>query len=168
MNRFAHLGFLLGLVSLMASCSHYELGLPNKLPFTSVYVKPILNKSMAPQIKPIFSQVIRQTFAKSESVVVSKNENSADAILEIVIVDFSHSKSASNQSDTDLARTYLIEMVVECTLKSNSQVFMEKRRVTASINAYNDQGLVQAQQRNFPIISKALSEKIYNAVTSVW
>ena len=154
---------------LFTSCSSYHLGMDQELPFSSIYITPVVNNTQAPQTQALFSKVLRDQFVQEPSLVLVGSEQNAGAVLNVEISSYDRNMSAHDE-DTDLARSYQLKIVASCSLLDarSGQVYFRNRSLDIKTTAYNEDHISRAQNQNFPSILDALAKKIVEEVVGVW
>ena len=167
---------LIASVALMCGCSNYRLaGTPIKLPFRSVYVQPVKNFSYAPQATNLLTNAISDAISQTPELKTA-NVGDADAVLDVVFVDYSKLKYASKSTrnamgelDTALAAAYKVTATVECTLTMGGKVLFDKRKVSASIIIYpSNNDFLNSEYQNMPILMRELGGKIKDTIIGIW
>ncbi|MGF1482998.1 MAG: LPS assembly lipoprotein LptE [Opitutales bacterium] len=159
---------LAGLCLLLTGCAHYSLDRPGQLPFDTLYVEPVENRSFAPQAQETLSlQLI--TALRQAGVTTVASPAQADAILSVSLADFRREGSATQAGDTGLAASYILILEADCTLSaSNGEVFFENRRILAREQIFLDSGQQPAEFQAMPVLARTLSGNIRDAVVSTW
>lgn len=156
---------------LMAGCQHYKLGHPSEsLPFKTLYVKPVVNKSLAPQAQALLTDQLITSLQQEGNVKLVADPEEADATLSITIVDYDRRITATSDKDTILASSYALELTAECTLSHNmlTVIYFHNKRIKASINAVVGDSQLTAEYQNMPILTRELALKVKNVVVSAW
>ncbi len=158
-----------GAALMLSGCLGYRFGRSAELPFRTVYVAPPVNASLAPQTAPLLGAVIRRELDRSGEVRISNDEN-ADAVLEITLMDLKREISADRAEDTGLARKWRVTLSAECTLRDpeTGKVFFEKRVVPAFDEVYADSGQTAAEYQNMPVLMTRLGKAITREILSTW
>ena len=126
-GKFFLLSFFCAILALVAvSCAHYTLGNDAQpLPFSTVYVKPVVNKSFAPQTAQMVSSKLAEFLSQTPNLrLVSEDE--AQAVLEVVLVDYFNRPYATRADDTALAASFSHEIVAKCTLYKSDGTYLFK------------------------------------------
>ena len=76
------------LVGLLSACKSYHLGSPTEIPFKSIYIKPVSNKSYAPQAQAIVSAMLRENFIQRVFAMQRWHQLQADGLTVGKLVDF--------------------------------------------------------------------------------
>jgi len=162
---------LLG-ASIVSGCSHYQLGTGAKSPlaFHTLYVAPVANKSLLPQAQAIVSERVRDAFARDGRVALAAAGDAADATLEVTLTDYHREVAAARAGDTGLARKFNLILTASCTLRDHraGKVLFENRTVSTSLEAFTDQGQLQAEYEAVPLLASALADKITHAALDTW
>lgn len=164
------LGATLLVATLWAGCSHYRLGQSGDLPFDSLYVAAVKNESYAPQADAVLSADLRKAFLASATDLELTQEEDAQATLNVVIIDYRRTIAATQEDDTELARSFNVSMTARCTLHNNQTgaTYFKNRVVNASVEVFVDSGFTQSEYQNLPILTRELARRIRDTVVNVW
>ncbi len=160
---------LAALALVLGACSHYRLGPPGELPFHTLYVKPAINRSYAPQAGALLTdQTITNLQGHNNLKIVE--DPSANATLEIVIADYQRTVGATQSKDTGLAQSYILRMQCLVTLTDNrtGEVLMKGREIWAEQQAFVQGGFQIAEFQAMPVLTREMAKKIGDSVVSVW
>jgi len=156
---------------LSAGCAHYQLGNASRnLPFQTLYVKPVINRSFAPQAQALLSDQLRRALQQEGNITIVSDEASADATLEVVLTDYSRTILSTSDQDTYLANSYLLELTAQCTLAHNllTVIYFYEKPVTATVQVQVGDSLVSSEYQNMPVLTRQLATRINNLVISSW
>jgi len=171
---------LLGpVLAFTAGCSHYELGTEGRLAFSSLYVKGVSTKVLVPQAQATVSSHLRDDFEKDGRVTLVNSAESADATLEVVIVDYHHEIAAVREQDTGLAAKFAVTLSANCTLWDNrsGRPFFENRLIKAQRAVFTDSGdpssslvgdQLQSEYNTMPLLAETLANNVAHTVLDVW
>lgn len=154
---------------LLSGCSAYQLGAPDELPFASIYVEPVDNRTFAPQAASVLtSQIIREF--ERDGRLTPEPESSADATLAIALVDLRREIRVMREDDTGLARKVRLTLVADCSLTRNGtgEVYFSSRQVTAEAEVFLDDGQNPAEYQATPVLTRNLAFNISHAVLDTW
>jgi len=153
---------------LLAGCANYQLGNKVELPFQTVYVKPVINHSFAPQAEVILANQLIEDLNRSGRVKTA--DAGADATLDIVLTDYDRGVTATRPQDTQQARAFSLTLIATVTLTNNrtGEVYIEKRELSASQQAFTDGGFIQSEYQAMPILTRKLAEMISDQVLGAW
>ena len=149
-------GFIL-MLYLLSGCSSYQLGSPGQqLPFESIYIKPVANRSFAPEAQTIVSAQLREVFIHDGRVKVVASEQDADAVLAVTLTEYDRTGAARSSADTALADNFdvLLTATVSLLSQPGNEYFFKDRSVQARTNAYLTNPYAENQ-----IIAYQLSER---------
>lgn len=154
---------------LTSGCSSYQLGAAAQLPFDSVYVAPVVNRSLAPQAQALLTDQIRMRLIESGRVKV-QGKGAAQAQLTVTLVDFRRSLAITQAQDTQLARAFDLELVAEITLTDSRSgtVYINKQRLRATQQVFSDGSESLAERNAMPELTAKLALAITDAVEGVW
>lgn len=172
MNRLIQNGIRMCLVwscaLVLSGCHHYQLGMPNKLPFKTVYVAPVKNSSFAPQAQAVLAQQVVDALMR-EGVKVT-DAHSADVTLSIELVEYTRTASATQPEDTLLAQSFAAETKANATLIDNrsGQVYFADRLHASSQQVFVDEGFQSSEYQAMPVILRRLAVNIVSTIVSTW
>lgn len=170
MYKFLRIGILLGMLCL-TSCSNYKWGNPglNSLPFSSLYVNPIINETFIPQAQALLSQQLIR-YLQQSGVYITQCEEMADAVLVVTLTNYDQNTLTTQRHDTTLASSFYVLLQANCTLLNNitKEPYFTNRPVCASINAEADDSVLQVLYQDMPVLTDKLANTIRNLVTSTW
>ncbi len=157
---------LLGL--LLSGCANYQLGDSVEMPFKSVYVKPVVNHSFAPQAEVILANQVIEDLNRSGQVKTA--EKGADATLSIVLSDYQRGVTATRPQDTQQARAFSLTLTATITLTNNKtgEVYIKQHELTASQDAFTDGGFIQSEYQAMPILTRKLAQMISSQILGAW
>jgi len=160
---FAPMLLLLG-----AGCANYQLGSRVDMPFETVYVKPIINRSFAPQAEVILADQIIEDLNRSGQV--STADAGADTTLEVVLLDYDRGVTATRSTDTQVARAFALTLTARMTLTNNKtgEVYIEQRDVIASQQAFTEGGFIQSEYQAMPVLTRKMAKAITDQVLGAW
>ncbi|MEN8663107.1 MAG: LPS assembly lipoprotein LptE [Lentimonas sp.] len=176
--------FLYGLsllaIAFFSGCASYQLGTHGSLPFESIYIRPAVNESFAPQSQAMISAQIREAFIRDGRVKVLSKESEADAVLEVTLTEHERQAGARLRTDTESARTFRLELSAEISLfnVNSGDFYFEGRQLRQNTSVYADnpyattatqaQGYIQAEYNAMTRIARGIARKIADEVLSPW
>ena len=160
--------FLFGILGLMG-CAHYQVGTSAKVSFVTLYVEPVESETLLPQARAIISTQLREAFAQDGRVTVVNSPDNADATLHLTLKDYRREMVSALETDTGLARKFILTLDVACTLspKVGPDLFTD-RMVRIQRDAFTDGGQLQSEYQTLPLLAEELSRKIVHTVLDVW
>lgn len=172
-------GALLGLMLALAGCTHYQWGTSGHLAFNTLYIEPVKNKTMIPQLAQPVSSILREEFLKDGRVTLVDSPESADATLKVTISQYHRDVAAVREQDTGLASKFSVTVATVCTLENNrgGRNYFTERVVETKRDVFVDNGnphsplvgdQLQAEYNLVPIIGQALAHNISHTVLDVW
>ena len=166
--RLINFSILVGAL-LLCGCNSYQLGPPVNLPFKTVYVAPIKNKSFAPQAHSTLTNQLANAFL-SEGVLTLHTKDKANATLSVVVDKYDRGISATDETDSQLARSISASLSAKATLIDNrtGKVYFRDIAFSTSATVYDNAGFQQAEYQVMPILARDLSRKIHQYVISMW
>lgn len=166
------LASVLGLLLLLGltGCAHYHLGTETVLPFSTLYVAPVQNKTMVPQAQAIVSTMLRDELLRDGRVTLVNSPDEADAVLTITLVNYRRDVATVKPGDTGLARKFALTLDASATLHDNKgqKDYFEHRAINAVRDDFTDGGQLQAEYQTLPLLAEALAKKASHAVLDVW
>jgi hypothetical protein len=139
------------------------------LPFETVYIAPVHNDSVVPQMQTVLSAQIRQKLLQHPRVKLASNSE-ADVTLTATIVHFDQSVAATMSDDTVRAKSFTLNVRAECSLFDNrtGKYLFRSHVVGASINSRAEGDYLRNKSQVIPQLSLKLAEQIGNAVCNPW
>lgn len=161
---------LLVIVAALAGCAHYHLGAGPEPAFRTLYLEPVVNKTLLPQSQALLSTQLRDSFLRDNRVTLVNSPESADATLAVAISEYRREVAAAREDDTGLARKFNVALAVTCTLRDRraGRTLFENRPVTAQREVFTDRGQLQAEFQTLPLLAEALAAKVVHAALDVW
>lgn len=163
----------------LAGCAHYQLGTSGQLPFATLYVEPVANKTLLPQAQAILSTQIRQALIEDGRLQVVDAPSAADATLSVLIKDYHRDIAAVMENDTGLASKFTLTLGCTCTLRDNrsGQILIDHRLIEVEMGSYTDNGVpaapfptdqLQSEYNTLPLLAQRMADKISHLVLDVW
>lgn len=168
LTRFILIGWA-GLI--LPACSHYRLGTGDGDPgFRSLYVAPVGNDAAVPQAVPIVSRELRDAFLRDGRIRLARSAESADAVLTVMLTDYSRSFTAVQPNDTALARKFDLALSARCTLvdRRTGEALFSDRVVSVTRQIYVDSGQNPAETEALPHLADQLADWVAHAALGVW
>lgn len=163
--------FILVLLFVFPACSHYRWGNPglDTLPFQTLYVKPVINKTFIPEAQALVSQQLIR-YLQQSGVCITQCEEDADAVLIVVLRNYCQKTITTERSDTTLASSFNVSVQAVCTLIDNMNcgTWFSDQCVSASINAEADDSVQQVLYQDMPVLTAKLADQIRNLVIGTW
>jgi hypothetical protein len=165
--------FLLSSVILfsLTGCIHYKLGYAQAPPLKTLYVS-VENNSYAPQAQALLKQNLINAFLRDGQIRIVEKEK-ADAIVSVILTEYNRELSATQVTDTALARAFSLNLKAEISLHDNrnektyfKRILSTRESIFAEIDTGSD--LPQAEYQTMPVLTYHLAQKIKDAVVTVW
>ena len=152
------------------ACSHYQLGTQAKLAFTTLYVAPVENRAMLPEVQALAATEIRDALRKDGRVTVVGSPEGADAVLHVSLVGYDRTVAAASSIDTKLARKFTLNLHASCTLtdRRTGRPYFTNRSLLASRDSFTDSGQLQSEYQTLPLLAATLADRVAHAVLDVW
>ena len=161
--------FLVCMVAGLTGCAQYQLGTSAEVSFKTLYVAPVESGTLLPQARAIVSTQIREAFARDGRVTLVNSAGEADATLHVTLRDYRRDVASVLESDTGLARKFILTLDVACTLTPRSgQDLFKDRIIRVQRDAFTDGGQLQSEYQTVPLLAEALAKKVVHAVLDVW
>ncbi len=169
------LTFGLLLLALAGGCANYRIGKAADLPFRTVYIEPVANRSFAPQAQALVSTQVREHLMRDGRLrIVGPDE--ADAILSITLFDYEREATTVRGDDTVLASKFTMSVIARCTLTDarTGRPYFQDRETgaeTEGIFGLDDELTLQGMQSEYqtmPILTEKLARNIGNLVLHTW
>lgn len=151
-------------------CSHYRLGPPGTPPARHVFVAPIEAAALAPQARPLVATQVAEALARDGRVRLAARADNAEAVLHIVLVDYSRRLTASLPEDTGLARKFALTLAADVTLIDplTGLPLVATQRIAAVREAFTDSGQQLAEYQTMPLLAEALAREIVHRLLDTW
>lgn len=163
--------FFLMITLLLAGCSCYKLGNPAlaSLPFKTLYVKPVINKSFVPQAQALVSEQLIRLLQQS-GIEITQCEEAADATLIVVLEKYDHTVFSTKSTDTTLASSFIVFLFGSVTLMNNEtcKPYFENTKVVATFNVEANDSVQRVLYQDMPVLTQKLANLIRNLVVGTW
>lgn len=158
-------GFLLP-----AGCANYQLGTGAKVKFTTLFIAPVVGKTVIPQAQALVTTQLREAFIRDGRVALADSADAADAVLRISLVGYNRTVAVARADDTGLARRFDLTLQAQATLTDNrnKKTYFADRALSATRGVFTDSGLVPAEYETMPLLAEQLADKTVHAVLDVW
>ena len=162
-----------------AGCSHYGLGTEGRLDFTTIYVKPVVNRTLLPQAQAMITSQLRDAFEKDGRVTLVNSPQAAEASLEVVLLTYRREVAAVREQGTGLASKLAITLTLSCTLRDNrtGRPYFENRLLKVNRAAFTDSGnpnsslvgdQLQSEYNTVPLLAQEAARVVSHSVLDVW
>ncbi|MDQ8185635.1 LPS assembly lipoprotein LptE [Pelagicoccus sp. SDUM812002] len=168
MRTLVLFGFIASI--LLGGCATYQMGNPVTLPYSSIYVAPPQNYSNLPQLEGPLNAALRQAIQSSGDLSLASG-NTADATLEISILEIRRNIAAVSASDVGRGRKFEILVELEISLRKgdgSGQYFFESRPLSITQDVYTESGLVDAEYHAVPEISRQIADRVAQSLVDLW
>ncbi len=158
--------FVLGINT---GCTSYHLGKSADMPFKTLYIEPVSNRSFAPQTQALLNENLIEAFLRDGQIRIV-DESQAETTLRVVITRYDREIAARQKDDTFLGRTFGVTLEVQVSLIDNltGNLYFAGRNLSTNDNILIDDGLPQSEYQTIPVLTRSLAQKIKNTVISVW
>ena len=166
---FAALASLL----ILSGCAHYTAANSSDIPFRTLYIRPVVNNSYAPQVQALLSDNLVKAFLRDGSVKIVPQKQ-ADATLRVVINEYKRSLFATQSNDSERARSFIISIGAKIKLSDNrtKKIYLKSRGLKATTTTYSEdeQGTAfpEVEYQTMPMLTRRLAATIRDAVLHVW
>lgn len=169
LRRLMPLAFL-GLLGLLAGCSHYQLGTGTSAKFTTLFIAPVASTAVIPQAQSLVTTQVRDAFLKDGRVRLVNSASEAEAVLELTLIRYQREMAVSLPNDTGLARRIDVTLEARATLKNNrtNEAYFSDRPLTAKRGAFTDSGQIPAEYQLLPLLTEQLAGDAVHAALDVW
>lgn len=168
-------------LAFISGCKSYQFGNPARLPFKSIYIKPVANDSFAPQAQALLSTQIRDTFIRDGRTKLVISRKAADAVLIVNMTEYNRRAAARQSVDTAVAASFSLVLAVEVSLfdQKKGEYYFQERIIQESSSAYVDdpyadpgaiqtQDFLQTEYQAMPSITRDLARRIADEVLYPW
>ena len=169
---------LVAVLCLQTSCSSYRLGSPAPIKFKSLYIKPVANRSFAPQAQTIVSAQLRETLIRDARIKIVAGEENADAVLDITLTNYERQAAARSSVDTAVANNFDVNLTATVSLfnRSTREYIFENRPIETRTDIYLNNPYIDDQPIAFQLgerqameqLARQLARKIADEVLSPW
>jgi len=158
----------------------YQLGTPQAAPlaFSTLYVAPVKMRALIPQADAVLTGALREHFAKDGRVTLAATPDTADAILEITVRNYSRETATADPTDTGLARKFTLVLLAEATLRDSANsggsnnaarsAYFTARPIEVRRDIFADGGQQQAEYQALPLLAQDLAAKAIHTVLDTW
>ncbi|EDY84476.1 hypothetical protein VDG1235_4107 [Verrucomicrobiia bacterium DG1235] len=168
MRTLALIGAIASLI--LSGCATYQLGEPTELPYQSVSIAPPRNFSTLPQIEGPLNAALRHSLQRSGALSLASG-SSADAILEITVLEARREIAAVSPQDVGRGRKFELIIDLELNLKQSAAseiFFIEGRKFSVKQDIFSDSGQVDAEYQAIPEISRQIAERATELLVDLW
>ena len=155
---------------LLVQCSTYQPLSSKKLYYKSIHIGHIHNKTFATELNALLENSVRKQIIQESSLSIFEKEK-ADTILELYLISFEKSASATQSDDPTKAHTYNLKFAIQANLwdsRSNEFIFY-KKNYKASKNVHNDfLKNSAAGYQDMPILVDQLANQLITDIINPW
>ncbi|MFP4282716.1 MAG: LPS assembly lipoprotein LptE [Verrucomicrobiota bacterium] len=155
---------LLSVLLLLGGCAAYRAGQPAESLGGSIYIAPVANLTLTPQVRALLTEQLRRTFADSGQWQLASRERAAHQ-LEVLIVEASQAVAATRADDTARGLSFESEIVAEITLQMPDGSVRAFSPVQAFGLLFDTPGQPEVAYQALPSVTQKLAEQIYHRVT---
>ncbi len=169
-RHFWQLWAMLIAVGAIAGCAHYRPGDGAELPFSSLYIAPVVDRSLVPRAATLLSADLRDAILRRASnPALAPDAASSDATLAVTLLDLRRGIAATSPSDTALGTAFQVSLHAEITLlKADGTALISRRAVESSTMVFALGDYAQGEQQAIPALAEALAVRIVNEITQGW
>lgn len=155
---------------LLCGCMHYTTGTGTAIPFSTIYIAPVKNESLAHHVQTVLSAQISQKIATYPSLKLVNSANTADVSLETTITEFDQTAATTMPDDSIRAKSFTISISIKCSLYDNraGEYLFKDHIISAAIDSRADGDYQWNKTRSIPQLSAKLADKIYDVVCKPW
>lgn len=170
LSRRLPCALLIGVVlsCLWTACGHYRLGTEGQLAFHKLYIAPVTSVASIPQARALVGTQLREVFLRDSRVELVNSAEEAEATLEVVLQSYNRAPTVARDDDIGLARQFALDLSADCTLRLKDRLLFEKRRITATREAFTDGGQLQSEYQTMPLLAETLARNVAHATLDVW
>lgn len=153
----------------LCGCVKYHLGNGSNLSFKTLYISPVCNDSLAPQMQTILSAQVREKLSQHPRVKLVNNSD-ADATLTINITYFGQSVATFMSNDSVRASSFTLNARANCSLLDNKtgKYLFQGHTVEANMDSRAEGDYQSNKSQTIPQLSLKLAEKINDIVCNPW
>lgn len=150
-------------------CAHYQLGTGAKTDLTSIFIAPVRNDAGVPQATALVTSAVRDAFLRDGRLTLAPDADSADAVLEITLADYTREVTTVRAGDTGLARKFDLDLVARATLiGADGETRFTDRPLPVTRQIFTDSGQLQAEYQALPQLAAQIADRAVHAVLDVW
>ena len=164
------LPLVLSVLLLLGGCSSYRpVGPSGTADLPSLFVAPIENATLAPQVHVLLSRQIREALLQ-RGFGLENDRSRARRIVEISLDRFDREALARQDEDPSLARSFALRLGARLTLTdvAENRLLVDDQAFLADAQSFVDGGLIGSEDQEIGALSRELSRKIANAVLAAW
>lgn len=160
---------LISLLLLQGGCVGYQLGSMLPADIQSVYVPTAQNQTGEPLLENDVSSSVLSAIQRDGSLKIEV-EDQADAILYVVITDFTLEPLAFDRSNRDRPNEYRLQLQarVEMVRRSTGEVLVRRDRLQGRTNFNLAGDLTSGKQQGLPEAADDLARRIVAEITEAW
>ncbi|MDR3117039.1 MAG: LPS assembly lipoprotein LptE [Puniceicoccales bacterium] len=161
-----HLSRVLLLCALCSGCLHYSLRDPAPLPFRSIAIAPIASPAWTHLTQDLLRRELAREIAGCPSLRLADCADDADAILEIVPVDFSQGAASTAPGDSRRATSYNLRLEARCTLRDrrSGREYCQGQTVAATVSCPAGPRSIANRRDALPELVRELALRIHNLI----
>ena len=170
MFRFIHLTSYLILCFLLSSCSSYSRSAA-KPPFSKLYIEPVDNRTVAPQVIAVFSRNLREEFLRDATVQLVDRDQ-AEATLTVRLTAYDNATGAFSSADSGQVGSLLLQVGATGNLiGKDGTIYFENRPFQRTNHVFTTSGpqdLPAGRYQTIPLVAQQIARDVKNAVTGTW
>lgn len=154
---------------LAGGCGHFHAGIGPEVGFSTIYIPPIKNNSLASNTSYLFTRELINAVQQKLPYKIS-TKSDADAVLTIEISSFKESEFAVSHLDTAIPVSFLEDVEVKCSMISadgNREFFVDKR-ISAHLPVDIVTDFATSRDQTMVKMATILADKILELITNLW
>ncbi len=169
MNRRTYL--LNGLLAtlLLTGCMGYQLGGTHPKGIKTVFVAPVINKTTEPAIELQVTPALRQQIQFDGRLKLVNSAEAADAIMEVVLTDYSLQAVAYRNDLKTTAEQYRIRITANSSLRNaKTQKIITKSKTYGETTFFFESDLTTSKRNALPRATQELTKFIVDDLIEQW
>jgi outer membrane lipopolysaccharide assembly protein LptE/RlpB len=155
---------------ILQGCVGYQLGSMLPADIRSVYIPTFANKTAEPLIEFDTTQAAIQAFQRDGSIEVSGGPETADAVLNVTILDYDLAPVGFDRERKTKTDEYRLTLTVSLNLvrQANQQIVVESPRVQGDYTFTVSGDLTSSKKSALPQAAQDLAHDIVETVVEAW
>jgi len=154
---------------LLNGCLGYQLGGTAPAGIKSVYLAPVINKTLEPAIETEVNKALRQRI-QFDGRLRLENAGNADAVMEVVLTDYDIHAISYDKDKSSRAREYRLKITADAVLKKSGtgEVISRIHDVYGEGTFSLTSGLTNAKRNVLPAAVSDLARFLLDGLLESW
>lgn len=154
----------------LSSCSSYSRHAA-KPPFSKLYIEPVDNRTVAPQVIAVFSRNLREEFMRDATVQLVDRDQ-AEAVLTLRLTAYDNATGSFSRSDAGQVGSLLMQIGATGNLiGKDGTIYFENRPFQRTTHVFTNTGpqdLPAGRYQSIPLVAQQIARDVKNAVNGTW